>query len=176
MIWDARWQLWRHGNALCACLPLWRYWDFSKDTNLSHHKLLICHIRILEPKTVFFSEWKTVITGRNSNIIIYKHYFEHRPNPSVPEIQTLPVSLKRVRSRFKWGRSRLNEIDLVWNDAVCLVGRKINDYIHIYNKCRWVNIFSINSSLPRATYMRQWTGSALVQVKACRLFGDKPLP
>ena len=24
--------------------------------------------------------------------------------------------------------------------------------------------------------MRQWTGSALVQVKACRLFGDKPLP
>ena len=29
----------------------------------------------------------------------------------------------------------------------------------------------INSSPPSAAYMRQWTGSALVQVMACRLFG-----
>ena len=34
----------------------------------------------------------------------------------------------------------------------------------------------INSSPPGAAYMRQWTGSALVQVMACRLFGAKPLP
>ena len=27
-----------------------------------------------------------------------------------------------------------------------------------------------------AAYMRQWTGSALVQVMACRLYGTKPLP
>ena len=35
---------------------------------------------------------------------------------------------------------------------------------------------AINSSPPNATYMRQWTGSALVQVMACRLFGARPLP
>ena len=29
---------------------------------------------------------------------------------------------------------------------------------------------------PSATYMRQWPGSALVQIMACRLFGAKPLP
>ena len=29
---------------------------------------------------------------------------------------------------------------------------------------------------PGAAYMRQQTGSSLVQVMACRLFGDKPLP
>ena len=34
----------------------------------------------------------------------------------------------------------------------------------------------INSSPPSATYMCQWTGSALFQVMACRLFGAKPLP
>ena len=34
----------------------------------------------------------------------------------------------------------------------------------------------LNSSPPSATYMRQWTGSTLVQVMACRLFGAKPLP
>ena len=37
-------------------------------------------------------------------------------------------------------------------------------------------IFQGNSSAPRAVYMRQWTGSALVQVMACRPFGVKPLP
>ena len=34
----------------------------------------------------------------------------------------------------------------------------------------------INSSLPSPAYTRHWTGSALVQVMACRLFGAKPLP
>ena len=33
----------------------------------------------------------------------------------------------------------------------------------------------INSSPPSAAYMRQWTGSALVQIMACRLFDAKPL-
>ena len=33
----------------------------------------------------------------------------------------------------------------------------------------------INSFTPSAAYMRQWTGSALAQIMACRLFGAKPL-
>ena len=34
----------------------------------------------------------------------------------------------------------------------------------------------LNSSPPSDAYMRHWTGTALVQVMACRLFGAKPLP
>ena len=34
---------------------------------------------------------------------------------------------------------------------------------------------AINSSSPGAAYIRQWTGTALVQIMACRLFGAKPL-
>ena len=34
----------------------------------------------------------------------------------------------------------------------------------------------IDSSPPRAAYMRQWTHQVLVQVMACRLVGAKPLP
>ena len=34
----------------------------------------------------------------------------------------------------------------------------------------------LNSSPPSAAYMRQWSGSALVQVIACCLFSTKPLP
>ena len=37
--------------------------------------------------------------------------------------------------------------------------------------CGWV----LNSSSPSAAYMRQWIGSALVQIMACHLFGAKPL-
>ena len=38
-----------------------------------------------------------------------------------------------------------------------------------------VAIRLINPPPPSAAYMRQWIGSALVQIKACRLFGAKPL-
>ena len=33
----------------------------------------------------------------------------------------------------------------------------------------------LNLSPPSAAYIRQWIGSALVQIMACRLFGTKPL-
>ena len=33
----------------------------------------------------------------------------------------------------------------------------------------------VNSSPPSATYMHQWTGSALVKVMDCRLFGAMPI-
>ena len=38
-----------------------------------------------------------------------------------------------------------------------------------------VYLFVFNTSTPSAAYMRQWTRSALVQIKACRLFGVRPL-
>ena len=34
----------------------------------------------------------------------------------------------------------------------------------------------VNSSPLSTAYMRQWTGSTLLQVMACRLFGSQPLP
>ena len=37
------------------------------------------------------------------------------------------------------------------------------------------SVTSFNSSPPSAAYIRQWIGSALVQIMACRLFGAKPL-
>ena len=44
--------------------------------------------------------------------------------------------------------------------------------LNLYNlKQHLSDIF--NSSPPSATYMRQWIGSALVQIMVCRLFGAK---
>ena len=50
-----------------------------------------------------------------------------------------------------------------------------------YNGCNYLSMLGlklirVNSSPPSAPYMHQWTGSALIQVMACRLFGAKPLP
>ena len=40
----------------------------------------------------------------------------------------------------------------------------------------WLHINPVlNPSPPSAAYKRQWIGSALVQIMACRLFGAKPL-
>ena len=39
----------------------------------------------------------------------------------------------------------------------------------------WNNYDPGDISPPSAAYMRQWIGSALVQMMACRLFGTKPL-
>ena len=39
-----------------------------------------------------------------------------------------------------------------------------------------IPLFYFNSSPPSDAYMHQWTGSAIVQVMACCLFGDKPSP
>ena len=41
--------------------------------------------------------------------------------------------------------------------------------------CNWAPRNKINSSSPIAAYMRQWIGSALIQIMACRLFGAMPL-
>ena len=38
----------------------------------------------------------------------------------------------------------------------------------------WKKLY-FNPYPPSAAYLRQWTGSSLVQIKACRLFGAKPL-
>ena len=43
---------------------------------------------------------------------------------------------------------------------------------HVYI---WCMGHSVYSSPPSTAYMRRWTGSALVQVMACRLVGAKPL-
>ena len=34
----------------------------------------------------------------------------------------------------------------------------------------------LHSSSAGAAYMRKWTGSVLLQIMGCRLFGAKPLP
>ena len=47
-------------------------------------------------------------------------------------------------------------------------GKLIRESVFIY-------LFIIDSSPPSAAYMRQWIGSGLVQIMACRLFGAKSL-
>ena len=52
-------------------------------------------------------------------------------------------------------------------------------YVIIHNQqsitARYFDNFYLNLISPSAAYMRQWIGSALIQIVACRLFNAKPL-
>ena len=56
--------------------------------------------------------------------------------------------------------------------------KKLNDYFLSNGKLIWLSVLvsSFNSSPPTVAYMRQWTGTTLVQVMAWHRKGDKPLP
>ena len=70
-------------------------------------------------------------------------------------------------------KKRINRYWCIYMDLVLPGFRTV-----IYSRVISMNQVStfINSSPPSDEYMRRWTGSALVQVMACRLFGAKPLP
>ena len=57
---------------------------------------------------------------------------------------------------------------------------KCHSGCHRWQACKFIigtdQVLWINSSHTTAAYIRQWTGSALIQVMACHLFDAKPLP
>ena len=50
------------------------------------------------------------------------------------------------------------------------------EYLMVLNMMAPFSLYQVNPSPSSAAYMRHWTGSSLVQVMACLLFGAKPLP
>ena len=65
----------------------------------------------------------------------------------------------------------LLEISLRYHSALCSMSFPYGDKHVTYE---WYYFFNSLIS-PSAAYMRQWIGSALVEVKAFRIFGAKPL-
>ena len=55
------------------------------------------------------------------------------------------------------------------------VRRRSSAIWYTITKCEQHSLLSFDSSPHSAAYMRQWTGSALIQIMAGRLFGAKPL-
>ena len=76
----------------------------------------------------------------------------------------LLISLTVMQLKFQFGWTQ-NKISMDFEFKV-----QVKNY-HWNEPC----LFEINSSLPGAAYMRQWIGSALVQIMACHLFDTKPL-
>ena len=64
-----------------------------------------------------------------------------------------------------------------WVNVSCfiMISTLISKFQQIQNHTLLWWLQWINSSAPRAAYMHQWIGSALVQIMACRLFSTKPL-
>ena len=77
---------------------------------------------------------------------------------SVPNVHNCTVL-----SAFNW---------ILSEDVWLMMGRH---WFRSMTWCRTDDKPLFSSSLPCAAYMRQWIGSAWVQIMACRLFGTKPL-
>ena len=75
--------------------------------------------------------------------------------------------------RYNTGVCGLNEFNSLASEVYMLHGSWLA--LVIAGSAGGTDTPLINSSPPSAAYMRQWIGSALVQIKACRLFGAKPL-
>ena len=79
-----------------------------------------------------------------------------------PLLHLISLFIKSISHRFI---DSLTHLSIDWIvDYTWITYERIHSYA------------SFNSSLPSAAYMRRCTGSALVQLMACRLFGAKPSP
>ena len=89
-------------------------------------------------------------------------------------------------SPFSWGTCFTDT--LAMRNATWISSNIFHDYIFILGYYCWkyitnnifLGVIHVNSSPPSAAYMRdvmrQWIGSALVQIMPCRLSDTKPLP
>ena len=69
----------------------------------------------------------------------------------------------------------LSFVFLIGNIYVC-DGKMLSQMIFVDDLENFVQpLRTLLTPSPSAAYMRQWIGSALVQIMACRLFATKPL-
>ena len=89
-------------------------------------------------------------------------------------LSTSEVTLKNTEDWINWKLIIHQEL---WHVCVPLgqydsmLGQIQYEFQH---SLAWAKL--VNSSHLSATYMWQWSGSVLLQVMTCRLFGTKPLP
>ena len=75
---------------------------------------------------------------------------------------------QQVNTKYAVKSLKYSRTDFIMNETSCSMSVSIARYLGIS--------LAYSLSPPSAAYMRQWTGPALVQVMACRLFSAKPLP
>ena len=92
-------------------------------------------------------------------------------------VQTLPG--EPIDYMIEWlinDLSIMTENHFSRNDTASVTLESRLEQRHFENFTYVEEVGPLNWSPPSAASMRQWTGSALVQVMACRLFGAKPFP
>ena len=96
-------------------------------------------------------------------------------NPSIEMGDTMQsLFLLRIRrNNFEWLFDQMNCVHMspmtwfkLYISSICISWISAN--------CNWYICF-FNASPPSVPYMPRWTGSSLVSIMACRLFGCKPL-
>ena len=120
--------------------------------------------------------------NKNDFANIFKNIFHFGNNLLLMKYQTISWSSAYLSSmgppeghfvqasrKNSWHTQRITELD--WIGIPIEIRHILDSFVFMMRIP-----FTINSSPPSTTCMCQWTGSALVQVMACCLFGTKTLP
>ena len=98
---------------------------------------------------------------------------DNTENPKAPHYWHIVKGIQRwlVDSPYKGSVMRKA---VPCHDVITSYGSVTNQWFVWDSRYAWVYIV-FNLSPPSGAYMRQWIGSALVQIMTCRLFGAKSL-
>ena len=132
-----------------------------------------------------FNPYTILWTDKPGVIYLSTHYRQNIPNNHQGNPLGYLTLMNSPPQRSQW--DEMIHLHL----QKCSHKSKCTHYVYVYIVVRfiWFNIIicqyacttntssqlSYNSSPPSAANIRQWIGSALVQIMACCLFGTKPL-
>ena len=128
-----------------------------------------------------------LLSTNSSNLLIFSEYHGVYSLLQLPGVKYIIIGESLSHDTTKWRETMFTDCSVVklvsvlyfvcmgaW--GVFLVAAIMACVVaHAGSVCAHVVSLFIFSCDPSAVYLRQWIGSTLVQIMACRLFGTKPL-
>ena len=159
--------------------------DVWRSLSLSSFLLLLCWVR---NKVMCVLLWQTVsMLTRVLFWCLFPSLLHNSGNTKITLSWALKEFIMRLHTSFSitplYHSIRGNEMAGSRDrqcDVISDIPLSLHWWCHMWHTCISFMLVSqleagVNTSPPSAAYMRQWNGSALVQIMACLLFNPKPL-
>ena len=109
-------------------------------------------------------------TSISMEVVLYVNQnTQHTANKNVQLTVSWPLNSGNMTLQWGSGAVQLRGCE----DGDLGLHKVLQGFCLVYSFPCWKLL--VNSSPPSASYARQWTGSALLQIMACRLDGAKPM-
>ena len=144
-------------------LNSWEQISVKFELKFYHSHSIKCILKCRLPK------WRPFCSGWDELTECFPVHFDN--GILSPRLKYSHVAAKCPIVTYIQRHKKLDLCKAIWNKSPAL-----KPILQWWPSILTQNASVTNSSPPSAAYMCQWTRSALVQVRACRLFSAKPLP